>query len=76
MRTTGRHGETGLDLVRHERYTRVVAERSGSRQEPLFWHDHAALALDGLDEEADRAVADGGSERFGIPRRESSGSLA
>ena len=62
--------QTRLDLVGHEGHAVLGAELARPLEEAVRGNDHAALPLQGLDQEADRVLVDGRLERVGVAVRD------
>ena len=62
--------EARLDLVREHQHVALRAQPANLDQEPVGRDDHAALALDGLQQDGDRVLVDRLRERGGVPVRD------
>ena len=59
----------GLDLVGDHQHVGLVAQRAHLAEEALRRHDHAALALDRLEQHGDRRLVDRGADRGDVAVR-------
>ena len=65
-----RASETRLDFVRDEQRVVLLGELSQPLQVPCGRDDDAALALNGLDQNGDRALVYRCCDRVGVPERQ------